>query len=303
MSDKKVSKNIIEFIILFLFGFLIFAWNTSFSNVRLKNLESENYVEQITQFDQIKISKFHHEGKAILFVDIDDVLITPADLVLRSCDKKNPFKIIEKLRRSIRSGNVLERENALELLGILRMLRKVKLVEKNIPLYLDYFHSLGLDLVGITQIGTGKCGQIPSVERWRIKELKGLGINFAKLNKISIDLADMHTLTNHPNFVEGIIFTDHLSKGECIKAFLKKKPIYKTIYLVDDQLKNIKDTFDHLKDSKIIFKGFHYIVAKKIPGIVNLKVGQLQYEMLFNHKKWLDDYQAQKLLESENKKL
>lgn len=247
--------------------------------------ENKFEIKKILSFSEIKELYSKPKNETVIFIDIDDVVITPEDWSLRSCDRKNPFKIIHFLLSKINSEDIDEKSFFQDRLSTLYISRKVMLVETLLPIYLNKLQKLGYQIIGITQINTGKCGKLDSVENWRIVELRKFSINFEKLNSYF----DKKRIYPFPYFFikGGIIFTDKLSKGDCIRDFLNENTKIKRVILIDDLLRNHKDVIKKIDISKIIFTGYHYVLAKKIPCNIVLEEANSQLKKLLEEGIWI----------------
>lgn len=173
----------------------------------------------------------------------------------------------------------------------------------------------GYKILGLTNSGTGGFGRIPSLEKWRVDELKNLGITFDKnfkntkpgaLDLYIPGLSAHYAKTEHPCFPtadNGIVFTCKAPKGEVLDAYLQVAEIKpKKIIFIDDRIKNLHTVSEYCKKANIEFIGYEYLAireqAEKIkPNIARTK---LQYKILELTKTWLSDAQADLVLAAAN---
>ena len=81
-------------------------------------------IKKIQSFKQIHFDNIIFQQPTIVFLDVDDVLITSEDLVLKH-SPNNPFKIVKELRKDIFSNSYNKKALALNIWGELLSKRKV----------------------------------------------------------------------------------------------------------------------------------------------------------------------------------
>nr|WP_238528399.1 DUF2608 domain-containing protein [Rickettsia honei] len=115
--------------------------------------------------------------RASIFIDVDDTLITPKSKTF----KQPPYnQIIDRIKE-----NKSSYDNYEEIISNWRLQRKVILIDEE---WVEVINKLKekFSVYGLTQMNTGAFGNIPSMQDWRYKELKELGIEFSDNEKLVI---------------------------------------------------------------------------------------------------------------------
>ncbi|MES2215106.1 MAG: DUF2608 domain-containing protein, partial [Pseudomonadota bacterium] len=104
----------------------------------------------------------------------------------------------------------------------------------------------------LTKMEVGQCGNIPSMQKWRYEELKGLGIEFS----LNPSLPDQDA-----NFYKGIFMTGDFSKADILEKY---SPYFKTntIVMVDDRADYIKEIKELCARKSINYVGILYLGMK-----------------------------------------
>jgi len=230
--------------------------------------------------------------KTIIFMDVDDTLITPQSTLFRA---SSSFRfLIDDLKK-----NKKKYKNFETILSHWRLQRKVMLVSDEWP---DFIRSLKKRYLvyALTKMESGPLGDIPSMERWRYDELNAKGISFTpNYNGTSENVLVSHPSKSSPaTFYKGIFITGSFNKGEVLKAYFKNQQPSQ-IVLIDDRSEYLSDAIDECNWGHIPFLGILYRGIDLIPGTSDPKVAAFQKEYLFEHAKWLEDEEAEKLMSSQ----
>lgn len=254
----------------------------------------------IDTLTSLKEEKNLDENTLVIF-DIDKVLQIKADPWERGFDaerKKN-----ETINSLFVEGSVLneklDRATRDKLWSIYAKSTKVSRVESDAPDIILALQSKA-KVICLTRFFTGKLGLIPSMEEFRIHELKSLGYDFRnafpKNNNMIFN--EFSYENKHPAFREGVLFTTlAVSKGDLLKAFLNRihwKP--KKVIMVDDTRGNLESVEDYLNSAGIPFVGYEYTGYTKVPKHFDKKLAEFQMKYLIDHEKWLDSDSAKKLM-------
>mgnify|MGYP002084080293 FL=1 len=258
-------------------------------------LASLNGMEQITTAHTLKevqeaLSKVK-EG-AVIFLDVDDTLITPKSNIFRA---KSPYRfLIDDLKK-----NKDHYPNFEAILSHWRLQRKTILVCQEWPELINTLKR-SYPLYALTKMESGSIGDIPSMEKWRYEELQEMGISFTPIfNGTSEETFVTYSSKAHPPaFYKGIFITGSFNKSDVLHAFLKtQKPTQ--IVLVDDREEYIKDALEECNRQSIPFLGVLFKGTELILGQPNPKVAEFQKQYLLEKAQWLEDGEAEKMMEAE----
>lgn len=200
----------------------------------------------------------------IIFIDIDDTILTPKSLSVQN-------GLINQLKKD------LDAKFYNEIISYWRVNRQILLLDKNWPQVINDLKKKFL-VFGLTRMEWGKFGEIEQMEKHRFEELEKLNILFSQPN------------SNYPFFYKGIFFAppNQHDKGEIIEM-IKETLNIKKIVFIDDLQENLDDVAKVCAKYRIEYTPFAYKV-KKIPADPDIM--QLQYQLLVTKKKWLEDEEA-----------
>lgn len=210
----------------------------------------------------------------IIFLDIDDTIITPKSKAFRAGNQNTLIDEIKKDKKSY--------ANYGEIISNWRLQRKPMLLDPGWPGILESMKTK-FKVYGLTKMDTGRCGNIPSMEKWRYQELQRLGIEFSASNEIS---------DQDSNFYRGIFFTGPASKADILNkywVFVKTG----TIVMVDDRNDYIQEIKDFCKAKSISCVGILFEGMKNLEDKPDSQVVQFQKDYLILHAKWLEDEEAE----------
>jgi len=230
----------------------------------------------------LKIIEQNAKKGATVFLDIDDTIIAP---------KSNSFRdghhfIDEMKKHSADYGNFVD------MLSDWRLKRRTILIGEDWPKVILKLRN-DYAVYGLTKMDSGSFGKIASMEKWREKELRNLGIIFTQ-NDVAQNLRiDMYKM--NPTFYGGILFTGSASKSEALMAFDSAlSPTF--VVLVDDRLEHLQDVEEFCKNNDLEFLGIHFTGAKFLPGVYRPDIAEFQKKYLIEHSLWLEDDEAERLL-------
>lgn len=109
-------------------------------------------------------------NKSIILIDIDDTIITPVSKAFRTLPHN---KMIDEIKK-----NKENYDNYEAIVSNWRLQRKAMLIDRDWPKLILKLKQES-EVYGLTKMDTGRFGNIESVEDWRYKELKSLGITFS----------------------------------------------------------------------------------------------------------------------------
>jgi len=239
----------------------------------------------------------------LVIFDVDDVLLIPKDQILLAQNKKYLEELNSKLEQSV------GQENANVFYSIIFQQRQNGPVDAKKSEVISGLQAKGIKVLALTNCFTGKFGNIKSMEDWRYGELSKNDYHFdrswptlkAKIFEKTMDNGLSPKSNSNPTFFKGIVFTNSVSKGEALQAFLKYANFTpKKIIFIDDKKKHLETVENITLAHNIPFVGIEYTVANQIQNeSLNTKRADLQYEILENEKKWISDSQADALLNSQ----
>jgi len=213
----------------------------------------------------------------IIFFDVDDTLIRPQS---RSFTKSP--NMIDEIK-----ANKDRYQNFIEILSNWRLQRKITLMDYDWPIIVAKLKTK-FRIYGLTKMDTGSFGNIKSIEDWRYRELKSLGIEFSddiKLPNITSDTS--------PVFYKGIFITGSVSKSQTLEKY-KTDLKTSTIVMVDDRVDHLEDIQIFCKKESINFVGILY--RGHNDAKFDEKLAQFQKEYLIKHAIWLEDREALSLM-------
>ncbi len=224
---------------------------------------------------------------AVIFIDIDDTIITPVSKTFR----KSPYnKLIDYIKK-----NKNRYENYSEMISNWRLQRKIMLIDAQWPILLKQLKEK-FSVYGLTKMDIGKFGNIESMEKWRYEELKSLGIEFSDNFNIT-----EHTI-NGASFYKGLFMTGANSKSQTISYFFQ---YLKTnmIVMLDDRQEYLADIQQFCDKHKIEFFGILFKGLEQFDDTPDPAIALLQKEHLIKHAEWLEDEVAANRLQHDKKDL
>ncbi len=231
------------------------------------------------------------EEGTVIFVDVDDTLITPQSKCFHASSPYRDF--IDELKK-----NREEIENFDIILSHWRLQRKIMLVSEG---WSQLLRSLKekYSVYALTKIETGSFGDLPSMEKWRYDELTQKGLFFTPAFKGTFE----HTLvcgeksSSPATFYHGIFMTGATTKGDVVATFVEaQRPTQ--IVLIDDRQDYLQDVEETCKKLDVPFLGILFRGVDLIKGAPDRAVADFQKQYLLTNKEWLeDDVAAEKLRE------
>jgi proline iminopeptidase len=237
------------------------------------------------------------ENDMVIF-DVDNTLILPRDLILRTENQGFLTKLSEEIlinpeivipdkwdRNYLSSKTLLSAESMI--------------VDPKIPSLIKKLQEKGVKTIALTAMQTGAHGLIESMEDWRIQQLKLHGIDFSatfpELDFLAFD--EISRENSHPTFKSGVLSSGSHTKGEVLIAFLVHlnwKP--KRIFMVDDKIEYLETVRFELETIDVDFRGFHYTAVEHLTSTLDENVARLQFQYLALYGEWLSDQQAKATL-------
>lgn len=247
----------------------------------------------------------------LVVFDVDLVLITPSDEVFIMQASEDGDKFLARIYKDLFERHSIHDVDNLQ--RILMYNQSWRLVTPDTAIIFNRIKDSGYKVLGLTASGTGTFGNIQSVENWRISQLKTLGVTFSNsyvdakagtLDQYIPGISEHYRNAKHPSFPavkDGIIFTAFIPKGQALGAYLQYADIKpRKIIFTDDRLYNLESVQEYCKEAEIEFIGYEYTALKEqVKDLsLNTKRAKLQYKVLELTKVWLDDKQADKVLDA-----
>jgi len=285
----KNKYLIIFFVCLSFIGIASFTQKTYLSKyISNDSIKVPSKITAVHSFNEIYTEIDKSNQNTLIIFDIDDVLITYNDMVLRPCGAH--FRPT--------SWDGIAPEEIPHLISIMLSEGEIILVE---PLALQLVNELKkrkIKTIALTAARTGKFGIIEKAEDWRINILKQFGFSFfSSFQQQPVIYFDSET-TNYSLFKNGILFlgNEKNSKGDLLVRFLNKiqwKP--EKIIFIDDKMSNLTSVKSSLIQENIPFYGYHYQGAKNLPGEFSEETAEVQFSYLRKNHKWLSEAEAKKI--------
>jgi hypothetical protein len=247
--------------------------NFQFSEANTQFIEAKTIREFINCLSDIP-------QNAIIFIDIDDTIITPFSKTFR---KSPSNELIDEIKK-----NKDKYPNHDEIVSNWRLQRKAMLIDENWPLLVTQLKEK-FAVYGLTKMDIGKFGNIESMEKWRYEELKSLGIEFS--NRLNIPEGTI----NGASFYKGLFMTGVNSKSQTIfhySQYIKTN----TIALLDDRAEYLEDVRQFCEKHAMRFVGILFKGLDKFGDEPDPAIALFQKEHLIKHAEWLEDEEVINLI-------
>lgn len=264
-------------------------------------------IRPTSDLNQIKQAIFVSNKDTLVIFDIDMVLIMPTDQIFIKYVDHESGPFLESVFNDIKTRRSVKEID--ELKSIIQLAGHVKTVAPDTARIFNEIQKSGYKILGLTLCETGAYGNIPSLEKWRVNELKHLGMKFhhsfpnVKAGQLDPFIPDIEKYTAKyscsPSADNGIVFTCHVPKGDVLDAYLQKINLRpRKIIFIDDKMKNLQTVETYCKQNNIEFLGFEYNAVKDQAKqfVMNLRLARLQFAVLEQTHVWLSDAQASTIL-------
>ncbi len=247
-------------------------------------------ITEIKSFRDIHSELGYADHNTLVIFDVDEVLITYDDMVLRPCGA----------HFCPSSWKGIDPKQVPYLISIMLNKGKIILVEPSAPRVINKLKTQGAKALALTAAQTGKFGVIQNAENWRLKTLKQFNLDFSNsFSKIQIMYFDKEEgrETDYPIFKNGVLFlgNEKNSKGTLLVKFLERiqwKP--NKVIFIDDKMANLISVQSALKQGGIPFQGYQYKGVTQLPGEFNEQIAEMQFARLRKDHQWLSDSEAKK---------
>ena len=233
-----------------------------------------------------KIDKLIDED-TVVFVELDEVLVMPKSKMFSYGD--NPYRLF------IYDLLTLSKENSTYLNQIVSwyQMRKIRLVEDGWQDFINDLKKRNIQVYGFCTMPI----HLQNIEQKRFAELKELGITFTdKINgKEVVEIGKKAGWSSL--FYHGIIFTGPFTKSKTLLDFIKISNISPKKIMIFDKIESelqiIERSFNRFR---IDFYSIFYWGARGVTDHPDPKVIRLQQQTLFEQGKWLEDNEAEVLV-------
>ena len=228
----------------------------------------------------------------LVIFDVNDVLITHKDQILQP-EHKADFKKLAREHEKRYSHEELQKLDS-----IISLSNPYEVVDIKSLQLIHNLQKRGIKVLALTKYMTGSFGNIPSLENWRVGMLENFGYTFKNSWSTfkSKTFAELQSKDpkRFPVFKSGVLFTNGLTKGETLKAFLQYADFSpEKIIFIDNNRKYLESVETFAKEAGIPFIGFEYTaIAARPKTPLDEKRARLQFEILGKEHKWLNDQEA-----------
>ncbi|MCH9626547.1 MAG: hypothetical protein S4CHLAM2_01690 [Chlamydiales bacterium] len=250
------------------------------------------HVIQTDSFERLEQSLSDFNTRDLVLFDCEKTLLSADDALLQSCGKKC-------LRARLVAQNPSLSPSKVEaLISLVLLQRKVSFVDPQALKIIKQLQNRGIRVFVLTTMRTGSYGYIPQTEQWRLQELSALGYDFrAAFPKIHrLDFQTRRSCPCPPVFVDGLLCSGSLSKGEALSAFFKKTGLRpRRLIFVDNAADHHKSVEKEARRLKIPYLGYHYTGALVQEKEVDEEIAAFQIRYLIENALWLSDAEVRKL--------
>jgi hypothetical protein len=240
----------------------------------------------IIEITEIDAMRPYITEEALYLFDIDDTLID------------NPFSLGSSPWRNWAKAKLPKLNTSFVLYDALTLhIAKnapYKPVEPTTPQLIKDLQESGHAVFAFTARGRSQwyTTDIAGVDHFTHQQLNHAGIDFRK-TRIPSELKSLE----EKYFYEGIIFAEHIKKGDLLKHLLKDLNYHPSVILfADDKLDQVQSVEAALKETGIPFIGFWYRRSEVDRKNFNPQIANIQLEALLLRGELMSDEEASKLL-------
>lgn len=251
-------------------------------SLSLESTKSTAHIMTLHTISQLQEALAPLQEGTVIFVDVDDTLITPRSNLFRVV---SPYSgLIDELKK-----NREKIPNFEIIISHWRLQRKTMLVAEGWPTLLHILKEK-YPVYALTKMDTGSVGAISSMEKWRYDELTQKGLSFTPSFKGVFEktLGCEGHFTSPSVFYHGIFMTGAATKGEVISTFFDDQGLQKVV-LIDDREDYLQEVEDMCKKHAVPFLGILFRGVDLIKGTPDRVVADFQTQYLLTHAEWLED--------------
>lgn len=248
---------------------------------------------ETNDLQRIEQTIYQLDENSLVIFDVDATLIVANDSIL-SPKGWEYFK-------EFQSKYITPLSRAAVLNSISHLQARVSLVDRKILQIIDFLKLKTIKSIALTAIPTGKFGIIPNAEKWRVKQLNDLNIDFSWSfpSTQAIYFTQFTGKDAFPVFEQGILASAQHPKGEVLIKFLQYmqwKP--SKVIFVDDQMDPIQSIESELSKQNIPVISFHYTGALEKSKKLDRDLADFQLNHLIENEQWLSDDEAKAKFET-----
>ena len=245
-------------------------------------------IKETLCFDEIHRATSHLSSQSLVIFDIDDVLFTATDHILKPPHRDHWLNthFDEKFLPEV----------ALDLLGHTWTTYDFEPTDPKVAELNNTLKERNIPSIALTAGWNGKLAHRPSHCDDRIRMLQSVHMNFTHSfpHMPETFFHGLHNCGKIPSFKSGVIFACMISKPVVLDAFLKSARFHpKDILFVDDMHHNLVQMQEFCTKENIAYQGFHYTaVSKRNHKILDEALALFQIETLIRDRIWLSDENA-----------
>lgn len=245
-------------------------------------------ITTIASFSEVDFNAIDRD--TLVVFDVDETLIQPTDTYFINESSSQAQAVKKKLIES--HPEIKDWDEYMDIL-----IKQVQrpLLEPMVIAKINALQKMGVIVIAVTGMNTGKYGRYDRLERWRYEHLGSFGFE----GSFNDQVIDFEMNNKRPVFYKGILATDTLLKGPVLFAFLDRiNHMPKKIIMFDDSKEYLESVAEESKKHGVKFQGYWYKGAHEKAW--DQVVIEYQIEHLLKHKKWISDDEAQVLIPSES---
>lgn len=257
------------------------------SGLFLSNVSS--LIVEVPNLDKFEKAVENIDQQTLVMFDVDDTLIIPKDLILQYSAR---YKMSEYAKEALEKAKVdsCKMYGNEDLHSEIFAKTEFEIVNPKVIGIINSLKKRNIKTIAFTKMHTGRYGVIPSLEDWRIEQLKKLKLDFSGSFSQFKELKLLENIAAKPLFKQGVLCADNLDKGPALSLFLKRVGLKPSkVIFIDDNLKFLQSVEEALKSLRIEFIGFHYTEVANRAVVINEDVAKFQLTHLFKTGEWLRD--------------
>ena len=276
------------------------------SAINLVSVVSTSYVPPIYRQKLFQIERVEElttilqgvETDDLVLFDVDEVLITPRDQILRIGAARHCDPLYDKV--FFPPSDVFDADLYAEWV----LQTETEVINQELIHVIQGLQARSIKIIALTKMypGAGACGKIAAMEELRFRELKKIGIDFSQsfpVDRLEFDLPPLKGRT--PLFKDGIIYARPYLKREALREFLNKMNLRpKKVWFVDNEQEQINCVAKGMKELQIPYIGVQFLDRKLVNQEYDKKLGEFQFTHFATTKVWLNDNAAKALMYREN---
>lgn len=217
------------------------------------------------------------DSKTLVIFDVDMVLVQPSDPAFQMANMKRFSTVAKRIMSEVPA------DKQMMFLALMTISSDPILIDGRVPQWFEQMVQRGIPAMALTSNLTGKLGNIPKMEEWRVQSLRNLEIDFSKtapcLTTLMFD--DLASYRGYySTYLNGILFVNGttVSKGDAFLSFLRRSGfVPNKVIFIDDKEDNLKslEAAVQLLDRPVDYLGVHYLGAQKYPSII---ISEVEFE-------------------------